>query len=193
MKHHVIYIPGLGDDVYKLQSLVIKLWRLYGVHGHCHAMPWAGEEAFEPKFQKLLDLIDKYADKGHKVSLVGASAGASAVINAYVERRDKIASLAYITAKIKAPETVKAKTYRANPAFKTSMYLLQRNLSKLTKADKAKMHSFYSQADTTVPYAATVIPGVKESRLPDLRHSRAIAYALTLGAPRVLSALKKVK
>lgn len=168
----------------------MKLWRFHGVHGHCHEIPWAGPEAFEPKLQKLLDHIDKYLAKGYKVSLIGASAGASGVLNAYMERRDDISGLAYICAKINDPDTVSRKTYAKNPAFKTSMEVLQKNLPKLTQADKAKMHSFYSPGDSTVPYEATVISGVAESRLPALRHGRAILYSLSFGAPKLLKPLK---
>ncbi|MEK7059921.1 MAG: hypothetical protein AAB971_04165 [Patescibacteria group bacterium] len=190
-QHHVIYIPGIQDDAYRVQSLATWLWRLYGVRGHCHPMPWAGEEAYESKFQRLLERIDKYIAKGYRVSLVGASAGASAVLNAYVERSNDITGLVYICAKINAPETVSSKTYAANPAFKTALYALQPNLPKLSAADKAKMLSLYSPDDRTVPYEATVIPTVAEKRLPALRHGYAIMYSLTLGASSLIRFLKR--
>lgn len=186
-QHHVIYVPGILDNIYHIQSLAISTWRLHGIHGHCYPIPWAGTEAWEPKFKRLLAEIDRYADAGHKVSLVGASAGASAVLNAYVERKDKISGLVCICAKINAPETVSKKTYQQNPAFKESLEILQRNLPKLTAEDKAKMLSLYSPKDGVVPYLATVIPGVKEQQLPALRHGRAIIYALTFGSGRFLA------
>ncbi|HET7059970.1 MAG TPA: hypothetical protein VFH99_01470 [Candidatus Saccharimonadales bacterium] len=181
-QHHAIYVPGILDDKLRIQSTIVATWRLYGVHGHCHEIPWAGAEAWRPKFQRLLAEIDKYHSQGHQVSLVGASAGASAVLNAYAERSDKINGLIYICAKINTPETVSQKTYDENPAFKTSLELLQANLPKLKPQDKVKMLSLYSPADGTVPYAATVIPGVKESQLPRLKHGRAILYSLSFGA-----------
>lgn len=155
-------------------------------------MPWAGEEPYEPKHRRLLEEIDSYRSEGHKVSLFGASAGASAVINAYMERRNDITGLVYCVAKINAPETVGDRVYAANPAFRTSMQVLQDNLPKLTPDDKARMHSFYSPGDRYVPYEATVIPGVKETRLPPLNHGKAITYALTLGARAVLRPLKEL-
>lgn len=190
-QHHVIYIPGIQDDAYHAQSLAVSFWRLYGVRGHCHPIPWTGEEAYAPKFQRLLAQIDKYIERGHKVSLVGASAGVSAILNAYVERPNDITGLVYICAKINAPETVSPKTYAANPAFKTALYDLQTNLHKLSAADKAKMLSLYSSNDQTVSYQATVIPGVTEKLLPPLRHGYAIMYSLTLGAPGFIRFLKR--
>jgi pimeloyl-ACP methyl ester carboxylesterase len=190
-QHHIIYIPGILDDIYHAQSLAAATWRIYGMHGHCHPIPWAGQEAWGVKFKRLLAEIDRYKAEGHEVSLIGASAGASAVLNAYAERRDSIKGLIYICAKINAPETVSEKTYAENPAFKTSLELLQRNLKKLTAKDKAKMLSLYSPSDNTVPYPATVINGVEERRLPALHHGRAIMFALTFGAKGMTGFLKK--
>ncbi len=191
-QHHVIYVPGIGDDSYHFQGTIVKLWRFHGVRGHCHSMPWAGSEDYQPKLQRLLDQIDGYIAKGHQVSLVGASAGASAVLNAYVERKDKITGVNYICAKINGPETVSDKLYAKNPAFRASIYNLQDNLKKLTPADKVKMHSFYSPGDGYVPYEATTVPGVEESKLRSLRHGRAIVYSLTFGARQLLAPLKEL-
>ena len=191
-QHHVIYVPGIGDNIWHIQSMAIRTWRLYGVRGHFHAMPWAGQESLKPKFKRLLNKIDKYASQGHKVSLVGASAGASAVLNAYVAQPDKINGVVLICPKINSPETVSKKTYRENPAFKESLELLQINLPKLTTQDKAtKIISYYSPADGSISYAGSVIPGVPERRLPAIRHGYAIAYALTFGAHNFIRFLKR--
>lgn len=191
-QHHIIYVPGILDDIYRVQSTPVRLWRLHGMHGHTHEIPWAGSEPWQPKLERLLAEVDRLAAQGHRVSLIGASAGASAVLNAYAERRDRITGVVYIAAKINAPGTVSAKIYAQNPAFKTSLLALQDNLKLFTAADKSRMHSFYSPCDGTVPYAATVIPGVSESRLPSLKHGRAIMYALTFGSHRLLAPLKKL-
>lgn len=191
-KHDIIYVPGIMDDIYHAQGLAVAAWRIYGVRGHIHPMPWAGSEDYDPKFERLLSKIDKYLSSGHKVSLVGASAGASAVLNAYLERSEQISSLVYIAAKINAPETVGKTTYRENPAFKTSMELLQSNLSRLTAEDKEKMLSLYSPGDKYVPHAATIIPGVREQLLPKLKHGYAIFYSLTLGAPLIMAHAKRL-
>jgi hypothetical protein len=191
IKHHVIYIPGITDDIYRVQSTALTTWRLYGVHPHLHVMPWAGKGRYEDKLTSLVVEIDRYSESG-KVSLVGASAGASAVINAFMERRDKVSAVVIICGKINGPETVSAKTYSENPAFETSMHQLQSNLKKLTSRDKHKMLSLYSPGDRTVPYESTVISGVDERALPAvLGHGQAIFYCLTVGAPIVISHLKR--
>jgi len=179
-QHHIIYVPGIADDAYHIQSLSIKSWRLHGLHGHLHAMPWLGSEEYESKHTRLLTLIDELAAKGHTVSLVGASAGASAIINAYVERPDKITKLVHISGKINNPENVGEKIYRENPAFRLSLYRLQASLNRLAEADKAKMLLLYPVADNIVPHEDAVIPGVAENRLAVSGHGFGIVDAITV-------------
>jgi len=190
-QHHVIYVPGILDNIYHIQSMAVRTWRLHGVHGHCYVMPWLGEESYETKIQRLLDEINKYAVQGHSVSLMGASAGASAVLNAFVAQPDKIKGVVLLCPKINGPETVSKKTYHENPAFKESLEQLQTNLAKLTPRQKAeRLLIYYSPADGTIPYKASVILGVPEKRLPPIRHGYAIVYGLTFGASTFIRFLK---
>ncbi|HSX15887.1 MAG TPA: hypothetical protein VLF40_03800 [Candidatus Saccharimonadales bacterium] len=188
--HHVIYVPGITDDVRHVQGIAVRLWGLHGLHGHMHVMPWAGPGVYDAKHQALLAHIDMLAEKGYIVSLVGASAGASAVINAYVERLGTVAKVAYVTGKINHPETVRPQIYQENPAFKASLLRLQTNLAKLTADDKARMRSFYARDDRTVPYEDTRIPGVAEERLTVLGHAWGIFSAVTIEFYRVARFLK---
>jgi len=190
VKHHVIYVPGILDDIYRAQSTALRFWWLWGVQAHLHAMPWAGQEAYRSKFERLLAEIDGHLEKGHVVSLIGASAGASAVLNAYDQRKDKINAVVYICGKINRPEAVSQRTYRANPAFQTALVQLQGVLQRLDSTDKSKLQSLYSAIDVSVPYADTRIPGVKERKLPSFRHGWAIIYAVTIGARGIVVYLK---
>jgi len=155
-------------------------------------MPWLGnEETYEVKLQRLLDCINKYTAQGHSVSLVGASAGASAVLNAYVANPAAVTGVVLICPKINNPETVSKETYKKNPAFKESLERLQANLKKLTVDQKVKqIITYYSPSDGTIPYAGSTIPGVPERRLPAVKHGRAIVYAITFEAPSIMHFLK---
>ena len=88
MAHQVIYVTGLGDDRSYGQITILKSWRLWGLKPHYFPFKWADKEPFEPKFQRLLAKIDDLSTDGNYVSLVGVSAGASAVLNAYAERKN---------------------------------------------------------------------------------------------------------
>ena len=160
----------------------MQTWPLYGVRGHTHEMPWAGPEPYEPKLEKLIAKIDELAEQNKEICLMGASAGASAVLNAYIQRKDKVKKIALVCPKINGPETVGDKTYNKNPAFKTSMYELQETLKELTAEDKRKIRIYYSEGDGAIPYEGVTIPGVTEVKLAPLKHGFAIIYSLSIGA-----------
>jgi len=190
MRHHVIYIPGITDDAWRVERLALKLWVLHGLHGHLHTMPWAGAESYESKHARLLAHIDEITARGHAVSLVGVSAGASGAINAYVERKDVVAKLVYICGKINYPEAVGQKVYDENPAFRAALTQLQDNLLRLTDSDKARMLSLYAKNDSSVPYEHTIIPGVAERQLAVSGHARGIVVADTVQSYLVARFLK---
>lgn len=187
----IIYVPGIKDDFLYVQSCLIQFWRFRSIRPVLLTMPWSGEEPFEPKLARLVAKIDNLRRQGHKVSLVGASAGASAVLNAYAQRNEALESVAYICGKINHPGTVSSRTYAYNPAFKASMLQLQKTLHLIGDTDKRKLCSFYSPADQTVPYADTVVKGVTEKILPPLGHPWAILYAISFGSGQLIQSLKR--
>jgi len=70
-KHKVIIIPGLGDHRIKPLELAIAHWRLQGLEPIIHAVHWNDEEnSFEPKLQRLVEMIDRFSQDGDIVSLV---------------------------------------------------------------------------------------------------------------------------
>ncbi|HUS26472.1 MAG TPA: hypothetical protein VMY99_03940 [Nevskiaceae bacterium] len=189
-QHHIIYVPGLSDSRADGQGLATKAWVLYGVKGHCLRMHWADGEPFAPKLQRLLDTIDELAAAGHTVSLVGASAGASAVLQAFAARKDTVAGVVCICGKIQHPETVRDAVYAENPAFMQAMKRLSTSLHSILPADRARILSIHPRADNSVPPEDTIIEGAVEKTIPTSGHARSIFYALTVGAPTVVGFLK---
>jgi hypothetical protein len=147
--HHVIFVPGLGDYKPQGQHLVPGYWRLFGVKGHYHPMIWNDKLSFASKLEKLLTKIDRLASDGSFVSLVGTSAGASAVLVAYAARLDNVTGVACICGKVNHPETVESYRYIENPAFKESMAELQRVLPKLNLAARQRIVSIHPLYDGT--------------------------------------------
>ena len=150
------------------------------MHGHMHEMPWRGHGEYDQKHQALLAHIDSLHAEGCLVSLVAASAGASAALNAYVERRDHIDKVVLVCGKINRPEAVSERLYQCNPAFRPAMTQLQQTLTSLTDADKAKILSLYSPVDNVVPYKDSHIDGVREERLWSLNHPASILASISL-------------
>ncbi|MEO8105088.1 MAG: hypothetical protein ABI602_02005, partial [Candidatus Saccharibacteria bacterium] len=161
-QQHIIYLPGIGDDWWGVQSLIVKFWRLYGVHGHCHPLPWAGPGEYGDKMTAVLAEIDTLAAAGHLVSLVGASAGATAALNAYVVRRSTVHGVVFISAKLNHPETVSPGLLQRNPSFEVALAAAHANLTSLSAADKKRFHLFYSERDSYVPHRDSFIFGVQE-------------------------------
>jgi hypothetical protein len=184
MSHHVIFIPGLADNRTFGQDIAIQTWRLFGLKPHYLALRWDRQDSFEVKVDKLLKLIEELQVAGHDVSLVGASAGASAVINAYVANKN-IHRVIYICGKINRPDVVSPKVYADNPDFKESLALLQQNLTRLTEEDKQKLLSLFPYKDTVVPYADTRITGVAEQRIVGWSHSQGIFSGIVISAPKI--------
>jgi dienelactone hydrolase len=189
--HHVIYVPGLGDHRTKTQRLAPQYWQVFGVKGHCFLMQWRDQEPFASKLERLLSKIDELAADGHKVSLVGASAGASVVLVAYAARLDKVSGVVCICGKINHPETVGPERFLENPAFKDSLARLQEVLPKLGPRDRARILSLHPLYDGTVPVADTIIPGARKGVIPAIGHALGILVALVFVAPVFIRFLRR--
>lgn len=191
MRHHSIYIPGILDDVGHVQSCLIRLWALHGVRGKMHVMPWAGKGAYTVKEAKLLAVIDHYVSAGHSVSILGASAGATAALNVLLARPGVIDSVILICPKINNSRNVNPQLVQKNPAFMESLLQLEAAMPALTPTMKQKIAIFVSPADGTVTLADSKIDGVVTRQLPAFKHSVAILYAISIGFRKILPLLRQ--
>lgn len=192
MKHHVIYVPGIADDIGKVQSRIVKLWRFQGVQPETYVIPWAGKNNYDDSKRVLNKRIQMLVSRGDKVSLVGASAGGCAVMNAYLENPSQVSGVAMICPKLINADNIGKRIVSKNPAFKQAMEELQIRLNSLTESSKRDLVSFISPRDGLVSYHDSAIVGVKEVRLPGLRHNLAILYTLTFGSRRLIKELRRI-
>lgn len=187
MNKYVILVPGLGDHASRIK-FATKSWEKYGVIPVIHKVPWKNtKEGFQTKLNRLLSVIDRYAKKG-EVSLVGMSAGGSFVINAYLQRRLKIKRIINICGRLREggfPSLVYAAI--GFPAFKTSVQVCEKSLSKLTESDKKKIMTFSPIFDGIVPLSAIPIFGAKNATVPYFFHGIAIALVLILNKVKIIS------
>lgn len=190
--HDVIYIPGIGDDHRGLQAGLIKTWRLYGVRPYLHEMPWMDNEQFAPKFERLLARIDELSAKGHVVSLVAASAGAGAGINAFAARKDKINGIVCICGKVNNPEAIGKSYYRSSPAFPESAFQVQGSLDQLDfENDRSRIQSRYAIFDQVVQTSDSEVVGGHNQTVPTIGHATTIVTQLVFGAPFFIRFLKQ--
>jgi len=191
MPHHVVYVPGLGDNNNAPgQRIAVGLWRIWGVHPHFCQMNWSDKQPFKPKFDKLLALIDTLSKQG-AVSLVGSSAGAAAIVNAFAARPD-LKGVACIAGKINNPQTVGEAYKRKNPAFWESIQQTPASLAQLSNEQRAKIVSVYAPYDGVVPPEDSIVPGAHNRQVRNNLHPIVIATQLVFGAPKLLRFLQDI-
>jgi dienelactone hydrolase len=190
-KLHVIYVPGLGDKKVSGQQKAVRTWRWWGVEPELFQMNWGDKEPWQPKFDRLLARIDALSKQGKSVGLVGASAGASAVINAYAARTSQLVGVVCIAGKINRPETIGDRYRRNNISFVTSAYDCEQALQTLQADDRRHILSRFALLDETVMKADSRVPGVHNRLSPTVGHVVTIAAQLIFGAPSFLRFLKR--
>jgi pimeloyl-ACP methyl ester carboxylesterase len=155
-------------------------------------MVWNDDEEFELKLTRLTDTIDRLYEKGHKISLVGASAGAGAVINAFAARKDKVSGVVLIAGWVNFPESIGAGYRRTNPAFVESSYRVQKSLDTLDfDVDRTRIQSRYAVFDESVSRRHSETIGAHNKTVPSLGHAITIATQLLFGAPFWIRFLEK--
>lgn len=193
MAHHIIYVPGIGDHKTYGQNIGIQIWRLFGLRPHYFPLGWSTKEGFDAKLARLLKQIDRLFEQGHTVSLVGVSAGASAVLTAYNER-PKIARVVCIVGKIQRPETIKSSTYRINPDFKESMQRVGNSIGHLQSRGQVKnILSLRPLRDKSVPLEDMKITGATIRTVPAWSHASGVLMGVILGAPIIAKFLHSTK
>lgn len=188
-KHQVIYVPGLGDKHSRLQARIIGSWRRHGIEAHFFKMGWADDEPYSSKLARLNDKINELAKKG-TVSLVGVSAGASAVLNTYAKRPKDIHRVITICGKILRPETVQQWRYRANPAFKGSMEMLSSSIASMGGAERDRVLTIKPLWDGVVNVDDAVLPGAPEKTVPTFGHAFSIVCTILFDARSIAKIVK---
>ena len=187
---HIIYIPGLGDDNVGVQRKAVRTWRLWGVEPELFQMKWGDSEPWQQKFERLLARIDTLTSNGTQVALVGASAGASAVINAYAARKNSIAGCVLLAGKVNRPNKIGDRYRRDAPAFVNSAYTCEQSLQRLNNTARKHILSRFASIDEVVYKADSIIPGAKNQMVPSIGHAVTIASQLVFGAHSFIRFLK---
>ncbi len=191
-KLRVLYVPGLGDSRLGAQQLTLFLWRLWDVRAEIVPMHWDTTEAWEAKLERLLTAIDTLEAQGYTVGLVGVSAGASAVINAYALRKAHLVGCVLVAGKVNRPEAIGTHYRQHNPALVTSVEMCVQSLAQLDGADRQRILSRYAVRDLVVAQADSIIPGACNRQAWTIGHAVTIGFQLVFGAPGFLRFLKRM-
>lgn len=190
-KHIVLYVPGLGDQRLNGRRLLTGLWHYRNLQIEVCAKEWRVNHTWDYKLRRLLDRIDTYYDQGYVVSLVGESAGATAVIQALKQRHDKINAVVLLCGKSQYPHRVATRLYNQNPALRDAMYGSSEAIATLTAADRAKILNLHPLFDPIVPVWETKIPGVKNAIMPSIGHATSIVFGMSIWSPRLVYFIRK--
>lgn len=184
-KHSVIFIPGLGNDIGKLEWAT-RHWRRYGLEPRMHSVGWRdSKKEFQPKLERLVNYIDQLAEKGYKVSLVGTSAGGSAALNAFIKRRDIIHRIVNVCGRLRIGSVRGFRSFTSrtasSPAFAQSVKLAEANESSLHDTDRRKIMTVRAMfGDELVPAETIIVKGAYNTLVPTAEHMVSIAAALTV-------------
>lgn len=152
-------------------------------------MPWQGiEQDFELKLERVVALIDTYCAYGYTVSLLGTSAGGSAVVNAFTMRKDKIHKVINICGRLRKGENVFPTLEKASltsESFYDSVIQCETNLKNLTKEDCKRILTFRPLFDELVPSSTVSVPGATNIILPTIEHILSISIAMTVFSKKI--------
>ena len=193
-KEHKVIIPGLGEGTSKIR-FATNHWRKYGLEPVVYSVGWHdGETEFEPKLRRLVKLIDGFFQEGSTVSLVGTSAGGSAVLNAFIERKDKTHRVVNVCGRLRAGIQKGFRSFEArtssSPVFAQSVKLCESRENSLTEADRLKIMTVRAMfGDELVPSNTATLAGAYNTRVSTPEHMFSIGMALTLFSKPIISFL----
>ncbi|HZE87216.1 MAG TPA: hypothetical protein VE090_03335 [Methylomirabilota bacterium] len=192
-KHHVIYVPGL-DDGRKGYELIIHRWSLFGIIPHVHRIGWKdGENNFSPKLQKLVEVVDNLIKQGKIVSLVGGSAGGSAVLNTFLER-SQINAVVNVCGRLRAGENISPpleQAARKSPAFRESVDLFEKKEQNMTSAQRSQVLTLTPLWDEIVPKSTVFLKGANNKTLPSVEHMISGLMSMTVFSPIIMQFIKE--
>lgn len=195
-EHRVIIVPGLGDDTGKI-TWATNHWRHHSLEPVVYSVGWRDQNIkFQLKLEKLVGLVDKFSKRGSTVSLVGLSAGGSAVLNAFCERKDKVHKVVNICGRVRAGSEKVFRSFetrtKSSPAFAQSVTLFEQREELLTGNDRKKIMTVRALfGDELVPPETTIIKGAYNTAVPTPEHVFSIAMALTLFSGPVIKFLNR--
>jgi hypothetical protein len=193
MAHKVIIIPGLSDET-KYIRFITRNWKNYGVEPIIYPIGWHDEsQTFQSKLHRLLTFIDALVKNGNRVSLIGTSAGGSAALNAFIERKNTVRKAINICGRLRTGDQKGYRSFetrtQTSPSFAESIKLAESKEGQLTKTNRKKIMTVRALFDELVPNDTIVVEGAYNMKIPTVEHIFSITMALTLFLNHVISFL----
>ena len=160
-----------------------------------HSVSWRNDhQDFQIKLTRLLGVIDSIDTRHNKVSLVGCSAGGSAVLNAFYERKDVINKVINVCGRLRTGNLTGFRSFKSktasSSAFAQSIKLFETRESLLSQEDKGKVMTVRALfGDELVPADTTNLDGAYNITVPTGEHLFSIAMAMTVFSKNLIKFL----
>lgn len=177
MKHHIIYIPGLGDYYNGFRRVLLSTWRLYGVMVEYVPMDWYQGGTYEQREVRIKQAVIRAQRQGRTVSLVSESAGSSIALNIFSED-ESIYRLVSICGVNSPTMPVSPRIYARSPAFQTAVEKLAVCLPTMGSERRREVVVLTSLYDGTVKPSDSAIRGARAHRIFAVGHIVAITVCL---------------
>jgi len=194
-EHHVVFVAGLsGVNPWFIK--MVNAWGKYGFVPHVYDINWQDSESFELKNQKFLNYFDNVQTNGSLVSLVGVSAGGSAVLNAHCDRKESVHRVVNICGRLKAgTNTVPNLEFasRKSTSFYESVTLFESREPMLSENERKQVLTTRALFDEVVPTSTTILTGAENRRLLSVGHMPTIAAAMTVYSRPIAEFIKNLQ
>lgn len=189
-EHRILLAPGMNGNIEPIKFLTRNWQEKYGLTPEPIQITWKDSAPFQPKLKKIVDAIDEFVEKGDKVSLVGCSAGGPLMINAFIDRKNKVHRVANLSGFLR-PGT--AKGFRSFETRSAASIAIQEAVAKLnnldkqlTDKDKEKILTVRPWFDELVPGETVVIQGALNKTVPMFEHVLGISLSLVKYNPLIM-------
>lgn len=190
---NLFIIPGIGYTVDWIKFLTRNWDKKYGIEPHVVDFVWMGEsDKFLGRFERMGKYLDEDIKQGKDVSLLGISAGGSAVVNLFYPRRDKIKKVVTICGRVHDSNVRKMWNHKPEilGVYEESVKLCEANLSKLTPEDKKRILTIRPFYDEVVPVKTMIIDEANNQRINSAQHMVSISLAMSLYSRTITDFLK---
>ena len=183
--HMALVVPGLRDQIVLHQLLTVG-GKFGGIVPVIYRMGWHDGEKFEDKLGKLLAEIDLLRRRADRLSLVGTSAGAGAVLNAFLERRTVVYKAVNVCGRLIPGTSVGVRGFdertKSSRSFRESVMRFSEKERRLSAADRKRILCIYpSLGDELVPRDTCVLEGANNTSVPTGEHMFSIGIAMMFG------------
>lgn len=189
-KHTIIIVPGIPafSTFFKILSLWLHLLGFTPIVVDLH---WTdNSKNFQQKLQPLLTLIDKLSKNGN-VSLIGVSAGGSAVLNAFSQRKNSIKSVVSICSRLGKINNRLNANMKKYTSFKESIELLEKNKEFISPIERRKILTIRGIFDERMPSSIAILDGANQSTTFMIFHAPIIFFTLSFLSNPLITFLRK--